>query len=376
MKRISYITLNPEVSVDYWLGTEYYMAKTLEKHFDVSYITGIKTNLCTMATLRKIFHRKTSYSITRSPEVSKDYAKQVRKRLSADTDIIFSPGTLPLACLDVNKPKVSYTDATFAQMINYYEEASGLAPRTIREGLELEKMALDSASLLFYSSEWAANSAINDYGISPDKVKVIPLGANIDKLLSFEEVSQLVANRETEVCKILFLGVDWYRKRGDLVLEAVRILNEDMGIPAELHIVGIKELPVKELPPYVKHWGFISKAKPGGLEKIEKLIADSHFLFVPSKMEAYGLVFCEAMSFGVPCISSKTGGILTIIKNGLNGAILDVGSPAREYAIKISELFKDKKLYRDLSMSAFDDFSHRLNWNVADEKMKQYLNEL
>lgn len=374
MKKVSFVTTSPDISINTWSGTEYYMSKTLEKHFDVSYITNLKMNLFTKASLRKLFNK--SYSLTRSPEVAKDYSKQVLKRLPQNIDIIFSAGTIPIAHIDTNKPKVFFTDATFAQMINYYEEASGLAARTIKDGMALEQQALDSAALALYCSEWAANSAINDYNISPEKVRVVPLGANIDRILDLEDVRQLIARRNNKVCKILFLGVDWVRKRGDLVVETVKLLNEELSMPTELHVVGIRNLPSFDLPPYVINHGFISKSEPGGIEKIENIISESHFLFVPSKMEAYGLVFCEAMSVGVPAITSKTGGIPTIVKNDINGVILDINASAMEYAENIYKIFTNQSLYKELSISAYADFKERLNWNVAGKNMAKYINEL
>lgn len=377
MKKISFISTNKSIDVKNWSGTEYYVAQTLEKHFQLNYLTGLNTNIFTKATLKKfLYKRNGGYSITRSPEVAKDYAKQIMRRLDKKTDIIFSTSSIPIGYIDANIPKAFYTDATYAQILNYYKEASGLSPQTIKEGMALEQRALDSSNLVFYSSDWAANSAINDYGISPDKVKVIPFGANTKKILPLEEIKLLVNKKSDKVCKILFLGVDWERKRGDLVVQSVKYLNEVLNLPTELHIAGIKELPLESLPPYIYNYGFISKAEPGGTEKIEKLIAESHFLFVPSKMEAYGLVFCEAMSFGVPCISSETGGIPTIIKNGMNGYILPINSSSDEYALQIYNAFQNKKEYRELSISAYNDFSSRLNWDVAGERLKKYLNDL
>ncbi len=47
----------------------------------------------------------------------------------------------------------------------------------------------------------------------------------------------MVRHRPDERCRLLFVGVDWYRKGGDRAVEAARILNEG-GLPTELHVVG------------------------------------------------------------------------------------------------------------------------------------------
>jgi len=261
-------------------------------------------------------------------------------------------------------------------MIGYYEWFDNLSAQTYKEGMRMEQQAINSCALAFYASDWAAESAIRDYNADPDKVKVIPLGANINTKLSLEDIKGLIKNRTTEKCRILFLGVEWERKGGDIVLEAVKYLNENFQLQAELHIVGIDNLPVKDLPEYVYNHGRIDKGTKEGEKRIEELISSSHFLFVPSRAEAYGVVFCEAMAFGVPCISAATGGIPTIIKNDLNGAILDPSSRPQEYAEKIYNLFTDHKNYEELSLMAYNDYQTRLNWNVAGQTMAKYLKEL
>lgn len=47
-------------------------------------------------------------------------------------------------------------------------------------------------------------------------------------------------------------------------------------------------------------------------------------LFVlPSRLEGFGLVLLEAMSFGKPIVSTKVGGIPEVIENGINGILVD-----------------------------------------------------
>ena len=43
--------------------------------------------------------------------------------------------------------------------------------------------------------------------------------------------------RGTDICRLLFLGVDWHRKGGDIALAVAELLNQK-GIRTELDIVG------------------------------------------------------------------------------------------------------------------------------------------
>lgn len=376
--KLTFVSKYPSLDMKNWSGTEYFTAKSLEKQgCEMDYITGLEDEINLSVRIKsKLYGRNKKYWIKRSPEVGKGYARQVLQQMQPSSDIIFSPGTEPIAYLETNKPKVFYTDATFSSMIGYYDWFDNLSLKTIKEGMRMEQRAIDTCSLAIYASDWAAESAIKDFNAYPEKVKVVPLGANISTDLSIDDIKSLIERRDTRKCKILFMGVEWYRKGGDIVVQAVQYLNDVLKLPTELHIVGIDDLPLNNLPAYIYNHGRINKATPEGLKKIEDLISQSHFLFVPSRAEAYGLVFCEAMVFGVPCISTNTGGIPTIVKNDVNGAILEKYSEPKEYAEKIYSIFNDKNYYEELSLLAFHDYKTRLNWDAAGRTIMRYLREL
>jgi glycosyltransferase involved in cell wall biosynthesis len=169
--------------------------------------------------------------------------------------------------------------------------------------------------------------------------------------------------------------VDWQRKGGPKALEIAEKLN-NAGLRTELHIAGLRKPPVNPLPDFVVDHGFISKSTAEGKARLEQLIAGSHFLVLLSKAEAYGLVLCEANSFGVPDIVSNVGGIPTIVRDGVNGKLFPLQTPAADHALYIANLFSDYDRYEELALSSFEEFEQRLNWNVAARRLMQMLSEL
>lgn len=107
------------------------------------------------------------------------------------------------------------------------------------------------------------------------------------------------------------------------------------------------------------------------MEQLVELYKSSHFLFVPSRGEAYGLVFCEASAYGLPSISHAIGGITTIVKDGENGKLFPLGTASAVFAQYIRETFTDKTAYQELSVKTYGRFVKYLNWDVAGHRLVQ-----
>jgi glycosyltransferase involved in cell wall biosynthesis len=377
--KISYVTTYDALNIHNWSGTGYHIAKALEnQNADIEYIGNLKIMNNSILKLKKIFYNKIfrkDFDIFREPFIAKRFAEQIQSRLNQNTDIIFSPGSIPIALLESRKSKVFYTDATFAGMIGYYSEFSNLSSETIKHGNYLEQIALETSKLIIYSSDWAARTAIDNYKVDPNKIKVVPFGANIECDRNFQDIKNIILSRSTDVCNLLFMGVDWIRKGGDMALQITEELNKS-NLKTKLHIVGLDTIPIEHLPEYAINYGFINKSTQEGKAKINELFLKSHFLILPTNAEAYGLVFCEANSFGLPNISTNVGGIPTIIKDNINGKTFSLESDVSEWTNYILNTFRDKKKYTDLCLSSFGEFQNRLNWNVAGKTIMNLLKEL
>jgi hypothetical protein len=84
----------------------------------------------------------------------------------------------------------------------------------------MEREAIGRASLVLYASDWAAASAIEHYGADPDKVRVVPFGANLESEVEQGEAAEAINARSANPGKLLFLGIDWKRKGGTLPLRS------------------------------------------------------------------------------------------------------------------------------------------------------------
>src|SRR5437763_11247213 len=232
-------------------------------------------------------------------------------------------------------------------------------------------MAYQNATVLLYCSYWAARSAIEDYGVDPEKVHTIFFGANLDTIPSREMV---LARKKSERCRLLFMGLGWERKGGAIAFETLLEL-EKLGIQAELIVCGCTP-PKGVAHERMRVIPFLDKNDERQSKEIENLYAMSDFLLVPTRCDAYGHVFCEASAFGLPSITTNTGGVPEVIRNGENGYVLAESAGGSEYLEVIAEVYQDDQRYTALVQSSRAAFESRLNWDAWGSAVKQVLQDI
>ena len=97
---------------------------------------------------------------------------------------------------------------------------------------------------------------------------------------------------------------------------------------------------------------------------------------MPTMNECFGIVFSEASSFGVPSLSTKTGGVVSAVKDGINGKTFDISANAMEYVDYILYYFNNFEEYKKLALSSFNEYETRLNWNVSGQQIMKYIEEI
>ena len=322
------------------------------------------------------------YSHQRSPLLFKEYARQISRRLSKlnDVDIVCSGPSYcsqPVAYLECDQPIVIWTDGTFADTLDFYPEyyRNRICRESIEDGLANEKAALGRSKLLIYASEWAAQSAVKHYPIDPSKIRIVPWGANFECNHTLEDIRRIVDARPVDGCKLLFFGFDWRRKRGDFAIQVAQDLN-NAGLKTELTIVSNQPQSDKPFPDFVRFLGPIRKTKGEDLNRLFKLLAESHFMILPTLADASPYALSEAAAFGLPALTTNVGGIPTIIKDGLNGKKFSLDASSEAYCTYVSNLFSNYSQYQSLALSSFHEYESRLNWSVAGRTVKKLLAEL
>jgi glycosyltransferase involved in cell wall biosynthesis len=284
-----------------WSGTVYYSACTLESYcgeiFHLSPIPFSKEKLIGRVINKssQIFFRK-NFRYHSSFLFAKRFANVTARRLRDQSfDVIVAPaGATEIAFLKTDIPIVLVEDSTYEQLFDYYPICSNLLKRSIYEMNTIQDLALEKASAVIYSSAWAAQSAIEDYGADPKKIHVVPFGANLDEIPLRDVV---LAREKSERCRLLFLGVDWVRKGGEVAFETLLKL-EEMGVEAELIVCGCTP-PEAVVHAHMKVIPFLDKNDERQRKELDRLLLSADFLLVPTRADCTPIVFCEASALRI-----------------------------------------------------------------------------
>jgi glycosyltransferase involved in cell wall biosynthesis len=366
--KIAFVSQLNSKDIGEWSGTPYFMVQSLRARGH----SVLELNCSTVALNKLVenankIHRKlskTSYDFNRNPWVAKLYSRRVKKVINqGDFDVIICPSSISCAYLETDTPIITWEDATFAGMVNYYQGGwQRLSKLAILQGNKLQQLSLNNTKLSVFCSDWAAQSALDNYQINnKSKVRVIRFGANLLESPSYLDVSSAIENRSNSNCSLLFIGVDWQRKGGDLVIQTATALKS-RGFQVTVDIVGCE--PIGEVPDFVNKHGFISKSTPEGRMKIRELLLTSHYLFVPSIAECYGIVFAEASAHGLPSLARATGGVPSVINNGVNGYAFPMEAGCEVYADYIENEFTSNN-FKSIAYQARKHYEEHLNWDAS-----------
>ena len=93
---------------------------------------------------------------------------------------------------------------------------------------------------------------------------------------------------------------------------------------------------------------------------------------MPSYFEAYGLVFIEALTFGLPCIGRDCYEMPYFIEEGKTGLLLKEDNP-QELASLMKKTFQDDSFKKNVA--ARHDHLEEYSWDAVARRMKEAMDE-
>ena len=165
------------------------------------------------------------------------------------------------------------------------------------------------AAVLATFSENVARSLVRDYGVDPSRVRVVGAGANV-----FPEK----APRRDDGHTIVFVGFDFARRGGHVLLEAFRLLRR--RIPSARLLVAGAPRP-DHAPERATFLG------PVETDELPTLFAQSTVFAMPTLQEPSGPAFLDAAACGLPCVGTRIEAVPEIVREGETGLLVPPGDP-------------------------------------------------
>lgn len=210
--------------------------------------------------------------------------------------------------------------------------------------------------------------------IHADKIVIVPNGLPDDAGVKNKQEPRSILN-------VLFIGL-LEESKGELDLcKAIKILK-DRGIECHAKIAGefkspeykhrfFKFVSDNNLTENIKYIGIIS-----GLQK-QNAFRDSDVFCFPSYFhsESFPLVLIEAMSYGLPIVSTRWRGIVDMLKDGYNGYLVEIKSP-EQVADKLQLLSEDINLRKHIGEQSRLEFEKKYAMEQHIRMMEDIFNNV
>ena len=301
--------------------------------------------------------------------LAKAWAKEIDKCPEIKKcDYLFFPRGAQIALFsNSGKPFVNVSGYVVPDMLGYYYHY--ITKKSKQIAIEMDAEAAQKAFVNIRSSKWANDGLLNYYHCDSSKCHILEFGPNIDT----KDIKRGLIYEGGQL-NILFSGVTWGRKGGNIAVETVEILRSK-GIDARLIVAGPKQCPLTcNGKDYIDYIGYLNKNNADDYQKYLNLYERAHIFLLPTKAECGAIVYSEAAAAGLPCYTYLTGGASNYVVNEVNGYALPEGSPASAFADQILDDIKTGRMPL-LHEGALNLFKEKLSWEAWAKGFSKIMQE-
>jgi glycosyltransferase involved in cell wall biosynthesis len=185
---------------------------------------------------------------------------------------------------------------------------------------------------------------VKDYGVDADKVVVVPPGATLENYPDPKKRGP----RRPGPTRLLFVGGDFARKGGDLLLD---VFQKHLKGLCELHLVTAADVPQGD-------GVFVYKGVKPHSAELHRLYADSDVFVLPTRADCFAVVLGEAAASSLPIITTPVVAQAEAVQEGKNGFVVEVddGAALRD---RLERLAKSPELCAEMG---------RVSRRIAEER--------
>jgi len=370
--RIGFMSAKNYLDRHTFSGTLYSMYRSLSRHADVvplgrPYVPSGHREL-----IQKIENRiRHALNKPASAEAAlRKFARVVEHQLDCSpVDLVFAPvASAELRFVRPGKPLVYASDTTFQCLKRTYGFEMLADEAAQADAAELS--VIQNSNGITYSSRWAADSAIRDYGAVENKIRVIPYGANLDEVPESDAIFRKCGQRPW---KLVFIGFYWHRKGGDIAIKAFEVLRK-RNVDAELPIIGAEPPePVNGLP--IRAIRFLDKRKAADRARLNGILLSSHVMLFPARADCSPVALCEAAAYGIPVVAADVGGLPSIVTEQ-TGRLMPATSTPEEYADAVMTMIENPDRYHEFIRASRQRYDELLNWDKWATTLLKFCEQL
>ncbi|MDQ0244444.1 glycosyltransferase involved in cell wall biosynthesis [Bacillus fengqiuensis] len=240
---------------------------------------------------------------------------------------------------------------------------------------EKEKRLIHDAQAVIVCSEYMKKELIDLFYVRPDKISVFPNGIEPGMFLSQCRSNNIKKKyRLSSNDRLIFsVGRVVYEKGFHILIEAAEIIRKET---ANVRFIVAGKGPLlheyralvkeKELDSHIQFIGYVTDDERNQLFHLSEIVV------FPSLYEPFGIVALEGMVVGKPTIVTNTGGLQTIVEDGVSG-IKVRPDDAVHLAEKILILLQDKEYARRLGEKGKKRVETVFGWDhIATETTKLF----
>lgn len=237
----------------------------------------------------------------------------------------------------------------------------------------IERLYLNSVNGFVFNSQTTARVVEGMISSRRPTVVAYPGGDRLNPKM--ERVQILKRARKRTPLQVIFVGNVIPRKGLDFLISGLYHLSPDTW---HLEVIGSltadptyaqcirHQIARKGLEDHVR----LSGSLPDG--ELASRLAQSHVLAMPSSYEGFGIVYLEAMGFGLPAIASNAGATPELITHGREGFLMRPGDIAG-LARCVEALHRDRRNLAKVSLAALERYREYPTWNESSERIRRFL---
>lgn len=261
-------------------------------------------------------------------------------------------------------------------IVHHLRSSEDHAQRQLEWYRRVEKRYLESVDAFVFNSHTTRESVEFLLQKKTHNVVATPGGDRLRSELTRDEVARRAG--EAGPLRLLFVGNLIPRKRLHVLLT---VLGEMRDAAWTLDIVGStdvdrsyareieQQLQRLELAPKVSLHGTL------GGELLAERYRSAQMLVVPSSYEGFGIVYLEAMAFGLPVIAGAAGAADEIVEHDATGFLVP---PDDTFSLRLQleRAIDDRESLTQLSVKTLERFADHATWEQSMTRIEDFLTAL